>query len=499
MTFDTANNGADCADTNATRFGLGMDDGVGIEKNTISNANVGNYKYSMNDKEWTKVDNQNFDFKTRFGACRSGVNSGADCSDCLLDAQEGLSLPTGSVKIGCTISSNPTGTDVTYDELHFPVAPRRFATKGNTFIFPDESNDTNYIYMNTLSVSTIDMAIDYNASIIAQNEQNETTSNFSEGCMEKEVGFDLNKTISFEGNIMTDKDIKSRTDVSFQSINAGGILSTATSENNFSTAVTVEARVFNEGEGAVGASYNYSRALNRPINPIDVDFTESFVKGININIAVNGRTDIQPEGASRVDRNVSFYYGCLSHQDFETKEYVAAFPERVITVDMRADYFCDDSAECTTKGALIGSKSKASSSNFYHNKAHVPAYGNIVAITDEKNNVGVAIVPANTADLYTTSNATNEDDNITTQMKYTLDATTQRPYETIISLNPDEWLQCDDHRFTPNNDASLFVADSETYQLIFEGPPGGWIGTGNTGSVVETNASFNGGSRRVDW
>jgi hypothetical protein len=77
-----------------------------------------------------------------------------------------------------------------------------------------------------------------------------------------------------------------------------------------------------------------------------------------------------------------------------------------------------------------------------------------------------------------------------TTIKVTLKPGVTRPYRTTIAFRPHRWLM----------DNSFSWRENGQTNAILEYPAGnGWIGVGNTGRVVETNASFDRHNKRINW
>ena len=65
-----------------------------------------------------------------------------------------------------------------------------------------------------------------------------------------------------------------------------------------------------------------------------------------------------------------------------------------------------------------------------------------------------------------------------------------RPYYTTLEFVPHKWLM--DNSFSAKKNGRTNAI------LHYEGG-GGWAGSGNTGLVVETNASYDRNNKRIDW
>jgi len=501
-----------CNDTTHRSFGLRLQNGK-LDANTyISHHEAGNYNLWMLDSNWTNVDRSSYPNKVRFGDCL--VNDGRDeCNDCDSSSPSN-STRNADGKLGCVINSNiqsgDANTDNTYINLPLRFEPYSFNLTSINMTLP---NNNNFVYTNNIpagNIPNLSMAVNFDGNISAQNKKGNPTRNFTTSCAASPVMFDINRTFSRGGLPMNENSITA-TDIigslpqkrvflqrNYMDINGNENFSTENNDTNTSVAFIVTANQFvNDGNGGarIRAYYNLSKSVDHVMNPVNINFISKEANATQIQLAAHLKPNFVPSGnapivlangpvtrSGNAISGVDFYSGCLFPD--QMTPYIAAPDVDTITVAMRVDYYCDDTVTDCTQHTLPGTQHPDGWwLSSLHNSNSRNGDGQILNIRDTLVDGSLSYTPFPTPiDLYRDANATN--------ITFTIGTNVQRPYNPRVEFIPHPWLQYN---------ACSLNGDGITDALFeFQGG-GGWAGAGNTGLVVDTNASYDRNNKRIEW
>jgi hypothetical protein len=253
-------------------------------------------------------------------------------------------------------------------------------------------------------------------------------------------------------------------------------------DTNGTTAVTILASEFADdanGSAKLSLYYNFTKPKKHVMNPINIWFAEKTATAPQEISFANMRPDYVAFGQDDINRSVDFYYGrIVASQDI----YTIPDNRAVQTVPLFVEAYCNNTEINCTRHRLTFASVRGSEP-WLVNTVHRSPRGDglISSFTDQKGVGNLNISPATPINL-------NNDGNWT-DVNFTIPNTTPRPYRTKIEVNPDvPWLD-----YNPDNPRDL-----PDFILYFQGG-GGWAGKGNTGMVVETNASYESVKKRLEW
>jgi len=365
------------------------------------------------------------------------------------------------------------GVDATFIPHHFEVTATLKNHNDRPFTY--YSNDLN------------EMSAAVEVKIEAKNANDDITKNFTEDVWEKELTVDLNVTdwnTTLAQNITNyeaDASIyDKRTDVRTHDIQNEIKLGFGSGSNNdgeytIETNATLAKRIM----------LNYARTYNSPRNPLDLNGTE-----LNVSVeATYDSTSTPPagEGTARIKGttvgggSALFYYGRV--RPAKTFYHNVSADSKVTPVLI--DVFCDIStdlnyAKCDSKGIdTTDAEFKGNGLQWWLALQHGTAQndGNVSL------NINNGTLNKNTADIVPTNNA--KDNNIAVTISG------QRPSTADVSLGTgtNSWLITNPNN--PNTTPALF----EQVEFI---STSSWTGHGETGNVVDSNASKK-INKRLGW
>lgn len=479
------NDKSSCADQSDSNISFSFLDGqvrfepIKSQPYTISHNNVGNYLLNLTDSTWTLVDQKIYPYKT------------FDSDDCKLN--DGSTSTNGNTLSGCNTLSN---FDATHQDINIQFEPYSYDVSN---ILMSTPNNTNTLYTNNLNTNNIAdraMAVRFNGPIIALGKQGTQLTNYTSSCAAKDMLFDINRTVTQNGNAINENSIMGidlesnapskkihfqRYDSS-QDTNTTLQYGTENNDTNASTAIIVNRVQFrdeNNGSANISLEYNFERKADQVMNPLAVTFNFKEANSTLASSSAHMNTNFIPEGNGTVNGTVNFIYGRIAPNS--DSPYVVNPSEVQTTIPMYVEGYCSgqDALGVDMNCSLYNFNTPSPRDNgvWWVNKNHNSAQGdgNIQSLTDENNPSPLKITK-------NTDIALNNPTDITVK----INNSEPRPYNTTILVAPSvPWLS-----YNPNGIFNPIVN--------FLGG-GGWAGKGNTGLVVDTNASFNQNNKRIGW
>ncbi len=486
---------ASCNDTTHRSYNLKMQDGKLYDNAYISHNNVGQYNMWMLDSNWTNVDQSTYPYKVNFGSCTIGSTDPL-CTDCDI-ANPSSSERNSDGKLGCVINSNlSTGSaskDDDYREIPLRFEPYTFDVSGIIMGLP---NNNNLVYMNDLNTTNIldrAMAVRFNGPLAARGKQGTQLSNYTETCAARTVLLDINRSVTQNGSVVNENSIMSIDPQGFSSgqiirlqrydnsLDANSTFSEENNETNSSLAINIQALQFKDednGSTTVRLEYNFNRIFVS--NPLAVLFDTIDANSVLSSSSADMQTTYIPRGSRAVQSNVNFVYGRVApHSNIP---YTVPQGVYEATIPVYTEAFCSGLAidnsmmDCSLYDLNLSSQ--RDSNIWWVTESHDSDQGDgrLESVKDQSGSTILSIDPDSNVDL-------NNPTNITV----TIPTGAVRPYTTTIQLTPDvPWLD--------------WAAGSTPIDPIvnFLGG-GGWAGKGNTGMVVDTNASSDINNKRIGW
>lgn len=279
---------------------------------SLSLNQVGQYRMSLMDKSWAKVDQQN----------RIAGNGFVAGTDCVKDSNSSV-LDGINGRYGCDIVSEHTNGSLQYKDQNITFKPAKFdlssftygVGKNNTSVTP---GSTKFIYMSNLdNGDEMNMSLRANGKIKAVGANGAMLSNFVTGCFARDLNItiennatDLNGRVEYRspanGALIDDKNASLVSATAFKTLD----------DSNFTKV--------NNGELNTTIRLNHFRNSTTPRNPQIVvynDFTTtcSNVADCSMNSLredINRTTAGVALGKSDMDFTLTHLYGRLFTKDF---------------------------------------------------------------------------------------------------------------------------------------------------------------------------------------
>ena len=165
-------------------------------------------------------------------------------------------------------------------------------------------SDINWTYMDG-NLSQPKTYIELNVTLDAYAKGSSIAlQDFNKTCYAKDINIsfwntDINNTDDFNGTYHDVKKDEILTDINFTNL---------TKDHNW----TIRKDDFMSGEGNLSIRFDINRSYNKPISPVDVNFSD--INIITPNIAKN------ENNASMNDKNITFYYGRIKTKDIATNK-----------------------------------------------------------------------------------------------------------------------------------------------------------------------------------
>lgn len=490
--------GSNCADTSDHDIGVRFENGQifgtfngtspSLDSNNLqSHSNVGNYRYHIEDNNWTIVDQQRYPHKTF-----------KSMDDCIPNQAFIASASEKNIKMGCKIDSELTYETQIHKDLPLKFEPYRFDLSRIEMSLPNPNINT--VYTNDLNTSNIldrAMAVHFTGELIAQGKQETQLSNFTNGCAAKPVIFDINRTMTRNNKPIDEQSILSIDLVTanpsrniylqrYDSETTTPALrySLANSNIDSSTQITIAREQFqddNNGSANVNLDFNLQRISDQVMNPINIAFIAKEANSTAASSNAHMISNYIPEGNATINQSVIFLYGRIAPSS--ANPYIVPPSQSQTIIPMYAEAYCEGldqnmtEINCSLYGLNITSLRDDGVWWTNANHSSTQGDGQIESLTDAQGGTGLSIVPNGTPNPIDLTNPTN----ITVTI-----GNINRPYTTVILVVPTvPWLG-----YNPYGILNPIVD--------FLGG-GGWTGKGNTGMIVDTNASYDDINYRIEW
>jgi hypothetical protein len=310
-----------------------------IEGNNTTNlkySEVGIYTLGLIDDTWTNIDNNTL------GDCISGSS---DISD---DYNE---------QSGCDISSESSKNNV--QNQTFGYVPARFDLSNiarNIRLAGAGVAGLNTVYMNTLNGALTPMSIEIAGNIIARAEDNNLTSNYTQGCMAQNIDFaftlsafdtdDANTPVNFD-NLRTENNVNNQL-LQYNFINTNPAIVVPVgggNETNITSNVStntqnllsgVRASTFNNARSNITLNVNINRNRNQAMNPKRIVFNRI---DVNSTIDSNNIHNLNIVGQKLALGGTTLLYARVRASQ---KNYDANTPNFARNTPIQIEIFCDD-------------------------------------------------------------------------------------------------------------------------------------------------------------
>ena len=480
-----------CNDRNDSNItGVNFNNSGTAELNT-SVKNVGEYRLHLEDKTWTKVDNNSI-FMTHHN--NSYFKSGADCNK-TVGGEDRVSGDATATLNGCYISSQHHNlkTGAQYNDFNVTFHPYMFDLSGislNTGLNFTPATATSFVYMADISQDE-NMSYHIVGAIIPKGRNGATLSNFVDKCYATPLDInistpnrDLNDT---KGNHVAFK-------VRFHDLNSSGSVITADDMNATETIAIGQAEDIHfltvqssskgyfpkdlQGTMSTRLNMNYSRKKNATVNPKRLGFitykvngTKSFYADLQNNKVANGSKDLN---------STTFYYG----RAHAAKQRYVVPDDAPYNANIYYEIFCFgagcDTAPSTT---LLPSTQHVDDIRWYQNTLHNPSNDGNVTNVVEKGTIN-KVTSKDTAGHDTLNNTTSP-----ATVNLTYDGSLGYPYTTTMEVNASNWL-------IYNEDNAS--AKTNSFQVEFNKAGNGWVGKHETNAETNTTGAVK-TNRRTMW
>jgi hypothetical protein len=490
-----------CNDTNDTSLAFNMVNG---EIDALgAHSDVGEYRFNIVDKGWTKVDwdingdgmKHHRDNPTYY----KGGATGLDCditSSAILPNASMATVATGAALSnlnGCTIDSNNhdnIDANIKYRDYNMVLHPYDFnisTVQYNRGMLaapaPIGLNTTHYVYMNDVKDDT-NMSIRYTGQIRAVGADNVNLSNFVADCYARDIKMTINTSALPATPVMNyrleDRNITgsiiSTTDSWFS---AGGTASNVIMyDTNFTKAY--------EGVSDMTLSFNLDRTVNNAINPITInhdDFNVSCKVPLECYSKADMLSNYVPESGLEGNATITYIYGRVHTPRQRVANPNPAAPANA-QIPLYYEFYCDDASGCdiaTYSGFPIAPISpfallSQDDVRWYSQELHNVARDGNATTTRARSLADDVLITTKVIDAGAQS------------ATYTYNGNRGYPYKATIELSAPAWLLY--NRFDP-------AATVNDFELEFFST-GRFAGTDESGVNMDANTSIN-VNRRIQW
>ena len=467
-----------CNDTSSKTISFNIINGAVSTEDSLEQ--VGDYRLSMIDTSWTKVDHDPEFMTHHVGSYFVGDISAKECLEDSTFVQPASTIVThNGIDLtnvnACNISSNHINNEanLTYRDYNLTFLPYKLSltnltpSYGNSLIttFPTlEPKARTYI-----SSLNNDNNVSFNllGQIQATSFTGEALSNFTTLCYAKDVNISLDVTLPNDGD---ENEFGHRIKITN---NAGD---TIYSTNNSSKSFILDDNNFSldsNGSLNISAKYSYDRNLSNAMNPKEITLNNLSVKCRNANqcqMNANFLPNYENNDSKIMNYPLIFLYA-------RTHAGRQRYKADTGTANIFYESFCFGN-DCNKTLLPNGINSKNSSdTRWFINEGHTSNDGNAGTVF-EKNSLGRVSVAGSTSG--------NHPDNSTLM---TYDKTRGYPYKTTMQNNASSWLIY--NQYDSN-------ATTNSFSVEFEGDDSYWSGINETESSTKDSTIIK-SNRRSMW
>jgi len=451
-------NPTNCADSSNKTFNYyEFENGIN-KKQLFFNENVGKYKFTMLDPDWTKIDHPK---NAMVKGCIENSNS---------------NVANNSGKYGCDIATSFNSLNETYHDMDVDFQPYSFDVNLNVKSRLN-SGHNDFIYMSNLSNN---MAILIDGNITAKSKDGNTTTNFTQNCFANSVDLYFDYSVITDGgefnnsnpvNIRTVEGtpVNTQRKIKHNSDNYGNI-----QNNSFGENITLNKNDFqdnNKGSSYLNILYNIEKSLNEAINPIEIEFKTAHVESNNSasHLADNLIKDFIPKGEKTLNNKKILYFARIAS---DLENYPLTYEDSKLT-PLNVEIFCDGNISLCQN--IIGNNGLYTTRNgWYTSRNHNSAVDGGVGAFNPTNAQNITVVPfihGRISNLQTVKIGTGDID-------------------TRVEIIPNEpWLL---YHPTEASGRPFWTNHFRTTQ------PSRWSGLGKTGNVIGAEANER-PANRMDW
>ena len=473
----------------------------GKKEHNLSISQTGKYLLKMYDKTWTKVD-----YDPKYTAHHAGVGFSSG-SDCVKNNSDVPDVPTTTASLsgndlnnvsGCDISSNHTHNNSTinksykYRNYSIEYHPYKFSLDGiiASTGLKHQALPNNplraYVYMADIynnNYKDQNMSFHLNGSILALGYNNDTLSNFVDGCYAKNIDLNITKSDTTLLNPINSTPIAFQ--INFQNLDVNGTVIAANTldMNDSNTTLTIgiatPTTYFTKSlKGTLSTilNLNYERNISNAINPKAITFSKYDVNcstPTECTFFADLKPDKKSEGSLLIDNNAGangtiLYYYARNH----SPRY--RFSSKNGTAFIYYEVFCNGTG-CDKTLLQDSTTSKTTDDpRWFINTQHNNGFGSANSIT-QKNNTVVSGTDATGNHQDSSSISYNE--------------TRGYPYKTTMETNSSNWLIY--NKYNAN-------ATRNSFEVEFTKEDSKWAGIHETNSSTKKRASSQ-TNRRSMW
>ncbi|CAA6826148.1 MAG: Unknown protein [uncultured Sulfurovum sp.] len=310
-----------CVDDSNGTINTNFSDGRFNDLN-FNHTNVGKYVLNLLDSTWTTVD-----------------ASKNQCIDNDSTVSRNPNKPSG-----CHIEG--------ISDINLSFYPYYFDVDFSMNNLPSSGHD-DFIYMSKVDIDDHNVSLQFLGSITAKNEDDGTTTNFTENCFAEDIVLMLDVNMTTDDGATSIKTAKHPTrhqvavNINRMARFNNEPLSTRTFDNitNMATPLNINANKFldeNNGTSFLDLRYNIQKHLSLPINPVQMTFDSLDANSIASNSSANGKItpNYFPIGSQDLNNDIRNFYFSRVAPDKINYPKVYFYSNPTINTPLNIDIFC---------------------------------------------------------------------------------------------------------------------------------------------------------------
>ena len=297
-------------------------------------SNVGSYSLHIEDTTWSSVD------------------TNKSTTDCIVG--DSSTSANGNTLSGCNIVSNK--------DMNLSVYPYRFNVTLEMHNLPNSGHD-DFIYMNDVTIDN-SVALQFEGNITAQNENNDTTSNFTAGCVAQNIVLTPLINVLTDDGLMPIKTAphptRAREDRNIsREVVFNGVTNSPSQAHlvNMNAPLNIASNLFLDDQNGtvdLDVRYNIEKHLSLPTNPVQMVIDRIGVESVLSSSTAEGMIDPNPyvpSGSQGFNNAIRNFYFARVASDKENYPKINFTQTQTIRTPLNVEIFCNANiAYCTQTG-----------------------------------------------------------------------------------------------------------------------------------------------------
>ena len=490
LAFNGSVNGVNCADNSDKILNVSFWNGkTSNVSNQVKSNNVGSYLLTLEDQNWTYVDQKG-----------SSLKPYPSVDDCILSSSDVSS--SGEALSGCLIQSN---YNATHTALNLFFVPDHFDLSAVS-LERSPSGGNSWIYMSNMSLPN-PMALATLGSVVAKGADDANVSNFTSGCVANDINITVNfsadrelgelkgslrKRTIFQEYLLASKGIDS-SGIAINTPMTNIVYDFNTTDTNLTTHIVGFSKTnfddLDPGSAELKLYYNFQRSNDDPVNPVKLLVKDIAASAPAAKAHAHMKEEYTPQGINNYDQNFTFLYGRIE----SSKYFYDNITSSSVNTPLSIRVFCNLGYDTCKEKGILTYITQTNNASWWKSKDHqIPEDGKIGF------KLGTPLLEGRGSPSINKHNFTIDFDGEDKAVFVLSGNAPTTPMTVPIILETTSGVGNQTSNWLIFNAESSTAAPNPFYKVRFVDINSSWTGVGETGKTIGTKEKIN-KNERVSW